>query len=143
MIDLEHSYNMARACAGDPEMSRLEFVSEYIFEFTTYAPKYSELFASKALEVCTAISAGATFDYISDEDNHRWYLLMVNMPFFADRLNWGTSIRGAWWDNITFELTSCGLWDGTAQTLDVQLSYDEWLAFIADLITFAAKEVQT
>lgn len=138
MIDLEHSYNIARA--DDPDMSRLEFLAAYIFDFTTYAPAYSELFASKALEVCAVISAGKNFGYISDESNHQWYLLMVNMPFFVERLNWGTSIRGAWWDHKDFELSSCGLWDGETQTLDIKFTYNEWVAFIADLIAFGKKD---
>lgn len=138
MIDLEHSYNMA--CADDHELSRLEFLATHIFKFTTYATEYSERFAAKALEVCAAISAGKTFGYIADESNHQWYLLMVNMPFFEARLNWGTSIRGAWWAEEDFELSSCGLWDGDCQSLDIRLTREEWLTFIADLIAFAKKD---
>lgn len=135
-IDLEHSY--AKACYSDPDVSRLEYLSDYIFDFTTYDGGMAELFARKALEVCAAINDRRTFDYIKDEDGHRWYLLMVNMPFFAGRLDWGTSIRGAWWAHEPQKLESCGIWRGDEQVLSVEFTRDEWQAFIADMIRFAA-----
>lgn len=55
----------------------------------------SVLFARKAVEVCAAINDRQTFDYINDPNDYLWYLLMCNMPFFAERLECGISIRGA------------------------------------------------
>lgn len=137
MIDLEHSYNVERKDL--PELSRLEFLADYIFGFTTYAKSYSELFTAKALEVCAAISAQHNFKYIENDENHQWYLLMVNMPFFENKLNWGTSIRGAWWDHQEFQLVTCGLWDGDTQVIDPTFTYDEWLVFIDELIAFSKR----
>lgn len=133
---LEHSYAMT--IYSEPG-SRLEFLSDFIFDFTTYDSKMSELFARKALEVCAAINARTTFDYIENPENYRWYLLMVNMPFFAGRLDWGTSIRGAWWDNGEQTLESCGLWRGAEQVLSLKMQFAEWLQFIDALIAFAAE----
>ena len=76
-------------------ISRLAYLSEYIFKFTTYETTYSELFAKKALEVCAAINDRKTFDYINNPEGHLWFLLMCNMPFFRSKLDWGTSIRAA------------------------------------------------
>lgn len=84
----------------DGELSKSEFLSSFVFDFVTYEEKFTELFVAKALEVCDAVSQGKTFDYIADEERRQWYLLMVNMPFFVDRLSWGSSIRGAWWEFI-------------------------------------------
>ena len=139
MVDLEHSFNMAGQIA-DERGSRLEFLADHVFDFTTYDSAMSELFAAKALDVCVAISNGTTLDYIKAEDNYRWFLLMVNMPFFAGRLEWGTSIRGAWWDYGPQKLESCGLWRGEEQTLTVEFTRDEWLAFIAAVVAFAATD---
>lgn len=119
---LEEGYE---AIASTDPIGRLEYLSDYIFNFTTYDGEIAELFASKALEVCAAISGRTTFDYIKDAEQYRWYLVMVNMPSFADKLEWGTSVRGAWWGeppHARIKFDSCGLW------LDNQQLYEpmEW-----------------
>ena len=136
---LEHSYAMA---AGDecPPDSRLEFLGEQIFGFTTYDGEMSAMFAGKAIEVCDAINKGATFDFIKDPERYRWFLLMCNMPFFAGRLNWGTSIRGAWWD--TNKLESCGLYEGEEQLLELHFTREEWAEFAKALVVFVQGEVR-
>lgn len=122
--------------SGGPR-SRLAYLSDFIFDFTTYDDEMSELFATKALEVCSALNERKTFAYIEDPDNYRWYLLMCNMPFFHERLGWGTSIRGAWWHN-DIEFNSSGLWlDGEQIVDDIKFTADEWKAFIAAAIEFS------
>lgn len=116
--------------------SRLEYLGNFIFDFTTYDGSMSELFASKALEVCSAISGKTTFQYIEDPLNYQWSLLMCNMPFFAKRLEWGTSIRGAWWDGPKIKLDSCGLC-GYDQVEALELTTAQWHEFIEALIEFA------
>lgn len=139
---LEHSYSMTKDVMD--VRTRLEFLGEYIFNLTTYDIEMSELFARKALEVCTAISDRATFDYIKDADNYRWYLLLCNVPFFADRLQWGTSIRGAWWGihgDKVLTLGSCGLWEGDSQILKpMEFAREAWDDFIHAMVRFAADE---
>jgi len=137
---LEHSY--AVECAFNIDsghvLSRLEYLSEQIFNFTTYDSAMAELFGQKAIEVCKAILDGHTFKYIEAHERHIWYLTMVNMPFFAGRLDWGTSIRGAWWSHGPVTFSSCGLWIGEEQLSDVlNFSADEWKRFVASLIGFA------
>lgn len=127
----------------ESQQSRLTYLSEYIFDFTTYDGGVAELFATKALEVCAAISDGKTFDYIKDPDNYQWYLLMCNMPFFAERLSWGGSIRGAWWDN-SITLDSCGLFLDGGQIVDtMEFTRDEWAEFIAAVLAFATAKGET
>jgi uncharacterized cupin superfamily protein len=65
---------------------------------------------------------------------------MVNMPFFARRLEWGTSVRGAWWDHAAQTLESCGIWRGKEQAVSVQFTRDEWMRFIAALVEFAGAD---
>lgn len=128
---LEHSFDVGKAC-GEFN-NKLEFLSEHIFDFTTYDSEMASLLGGKALEVCTVINDKKTFDYIKDKDNYRWYLLMCNMPFFEGKLEWGTSIRGAWWslygDNV-FELSSCGLYVEGEQLLDLKLNEKQWDSFV-------------
>jgi hypothetical protein len=128
---LENGYADMRGI-NDGDASRLEYLSDHVFDFTTYDSGMAALFARKALEVAEAISEGKTFDYFADDENYRWYLVMVNMPFFAGKLDWGTSIRGAWWGHDGIE-AECPLWGhGT-----MKFTRDEWAHFISALIEFA------
>lgn len=139
---LEYSYKTQKD-NGDSE-SRLEYLSECVFDFTTYDESISELFASKALEVCLSITNRTTFDYQNKSaDNYRWYLLMCNMPFFADRISWGGSVRGAFW-YITnahyFSIYSCGFWEDDNQIENpVQFDLKQWDQFILDMVEFASE----
>jgi hypothetical protein len=133
---LEESYAVVCDHSGQ-QMTRLGYLADYIFDFTTYDSAMGELFASKALEVCEAVSDGKTFEYIEDPENYKWYLLMCNMPFFDGRLEWGTSIRGAWWDYGGTEFDTCGLWLNGKQITDtMKFSAPMWRDFIAALLSF-------
>lgn len=138
---LEEGYKETAALLDDT--SRLEFLADHIFNFTTYEGDYSELFAKKALEVCAAISDRKTFEYIAQPEGRLWYLLMVNMPFFSDKLEWGTSIRGAWWGaqpHNTIEFSSCGLFlDGEQLYKPMKFTEDQWREFVAAVIAFGAE----
>ena len=132
------------AFASTDPIGRLEYLSDYIFDFTTYDDEMAELFARRALEVCAAISNSTTFDYIKDAAQYRWYLVMCNMPFFADKIEWGPSVRGAWWgeppqEKIKFD--SCGLWlDGEQLHEPMDFTRDQWREFIAAVLAFGSEE---
>jgi len=133
---LNHSYETVKE---ETNIERCEYLAEYIFEFTTYENVVSSLMAQKCLEVCKAISDRKTFEYIETKEGNLWYLIMVNMPFIADKITWGTSIRGAFWEN-RIKITSCGLYAGFEQVLELELTVADWIEFIEDMILFA-KEV--
>lgn len=134
---LEEGFAETRTWNEAPPYSRLMFLGDFIFNFTTYDDEASALFASKALEVCAAINDRKTFEYITDSENYRWYLWLCNTPFFANRLDWGTSIRGAWWNFGDTEYTSCGLWlDGQQECGTLKFTSDQWRAFIAAMLEF-------
>lgn len=138
---LEHSYSLVEQMQEAPPRSRLEYLSQHIFDFTTYETEADQLFARRAVEVCAAVSDGKTFEYIADDQGRIWYLLMVNMPFFIGRLEWGTSIRGAWWAMPT-PFDSCGLFVGDSQQTDWTFSAQEWDAFVRAIIAFAQPEME-
>ncbi len=144
---LEYSFKHDNYVNECHDRSRLAYLSEHVFDFTTYDSEMDELFARKAVEVSKAIYVMATYEYISfDEDSHKWYLIMCNMPFFAHRLEWGASIRGAWWINSAgfyYVLDSCGLWAEGEQIVEMMhLSGDEWAKFIRAVIDFAQPEMK-
>lgn len=136
---LQESHKETAENRDDPTLEKLEFLADDIFGFTTYDNVVSSMMAQKALEVCKAISEKKTFDYIASEEGNLWYLVMVNMPFFANRLEWGTSIRGAWWDlwgDKEFTIKSCGLFYNGEQILELNLNETEWPKFIEAMIKF-------
>ena len=137
---LRDSYKETADNRDDPTLEKLEFLANDIFGFTTYENVVSSMMAKKALEVCKAISDKKTFDYIASEEGNFWYLVMVNMPFFENRLEWGTSIRGAWWDlrgDKEFIIESCGLFSDGEQILELKLNNSEWIKFIEAMANFS------
>lgn len=136
---LDNSYKIEKETSDFPPENRLEYLSEHIFNFTTYDTNMSILFASKMVDICAAINDGSTYGYIeTNEENYRWFVLLCNMPFFYRRLNWGTSIRGAWWDLEQPEFSSCGLWYGYNQVIEpLKFTNEEWKLFIKAIVEFA------
>lgn len=143
---LENSYKVISEDASACE-NKLEYLSEFIFDFTTYDSEMAVLFARKAVEVCAAINNRLTFEYISDPEDYKWFLLMCNMPFFVEKLEWGTSIRGAWWGYMPrkqkIEFESVGMWIGDDQICEkMKFNVDEWKKFIEILIEFVSDEMK-
>lgn len=120
------------------ETSNLAYLAGAIFGINTYDDEMDHLMAGKAIEVCRAISGKATFEYIKDAADYQWYLMMCHLPFFADRIDWGGSIRGAWWDSYGgVELRSCCLlFDGGSQINDVNFTESGWEDFISAVISY-------
>ena len=138
---LEHSFCMCKTHSEAD--NRLEFLGVNVFDFTTYDGEMDKLFGSKALEACKAINDKKTFEYQKDEENYKWYLIMVNMPFFEKKLEWGTSIRGAWWNlhgDAEFILSSCGMYEGEEQLLEMRFNSGQWGLFVDAMADFSAVE---
>ena len=91
---LENSYT--KYLEINNSISRLEFLSEEVFNFTTYDRHLSEKMAKNALRIIDAITSQKTFEFIENIEDYELYILYVNLPFFKERLDWGTSIRRAW-----------------------------------------------
>ncbi|NID06638.1 hypothetical protein HBF26_17215 [Luteibacter jiangsuensis] len=143
---LEHSWREAMETHGGPEQTRDEFLSMHVFGFTTYDGDQDATLAARAVDVCRAISAKATYEYINrSQEDYTWYLVMCNMPFFSQAISWGTSIRGAWWSapydsrgHRPIKLDSCGIYDGDEQLLGLEFTTAEWEVFIEAVIDFAS-----
>ena len=120
-----------------PPGSRVEFLAVHIFGFTTYDAELDALFGKRALEVFQAISEGRTLGYIQDKEQYRWYVIMCNMPFFAGRLDWGTSIRGAWWGIMQPTIESDGLFMNGKQIPALAFGCGQWADFVAAVVAFS------
>lgn len=123
-------------CNRDYKLSWMEYLSEYLFEFITENEQLAEVFAHMAVEVCIALSEETTYDYIKDLENYKNYLLMCNMAFFKDKIDWGISIRGSFWcgkeeDDFDIKLVSKVLGvDVEGEFICKVFTLEEWKCFI-------------
>lgn len=138
---LEYSYKNQQQ--EQPCDTRASWLSEYIFNFATYDDDIAESFGKRALEVCDAIHKRTTFDYIKNIENYTWFVAICNMPFFVNRIEWGTSIRGAFWKYDQPHLDSPGLHSPgvAAQFCRLQFnSSDDWVEFIDAVLAFGRSD---
>jgi len=117
--------------------TKLDFISDHIFNFITYDSSIGEGMAINALEVAVAINNGHTFEYIKSKEKYKNYITMINFPFFLSKIEWGTSVRSAWWTYGPVKLESCGIYVSGEQETDLIFTQNEWIAFINELNHFS------
>lgn len=126
LLQENYEYNKQFSC---PPESKLEYIGNYIFDFTTYCPEMDELFAKRMIEVLDCIYKKEQYEYHGESDEKfENYLLMVNMPFLVDKLEWGTNIFGAWFDFDNDLELDCGR---------IIVKNGEFKQFIKDLIDWS------
>ncbi len=97
ILDEIYKEEIQDGCIAPSE--KLEYVGGHVFDFTTYDGGLDIIFAKRMLEVIECIVNKTTFDYQQKSQEHyENYILMCNAPFLVRKLEWGTSIRGAWLD---------------------------------------------
>ena len=119
--------------------SKARFLVENIFELAVEDDELSAFYCSIIIDVCKALLNRTTYDYIKDEQNYKYYILVLNLPFFKDIIEWGVSIRGAWFTAgiEPYVLTSCGLFRGEEQICQLEFLEDvDICEFIQDIIDF-------
>lgn len=85
------------------KVTKYEWLSENVFELTTYDSSISELFGKKIVEVCRAILDRNTFKYIEKGENeYVTHILVCQVLEQFCWIEWGTSIRGAWFEEQHF-----------------------------------------
>ena len=87
--------------------SKSEYLAEVVFELAVYDESICEKLATKILDVIESILEGKTFQYIQlSEKHYEDFILLCNIPFLAEKIEWGTSIRGAWFDDsLEYKIT--------------------------------------
>ncbi|WCL51504.1 hypothetical protein [Leptospira sp. GIMC2001] len=76
-------------------LEKYEFLSS-IFEITTYDDELEKLLVDEVCEVIEVLLEQRNFEYIKDPDNYLKFIRALNSFFLRDKIQWGTSIRGAW-----------------------------------------------
>lgn len=77
---------------------KAEFIVENIFEIWTYSDSLNIDIANDILEVAEVIVNHQTFEYIKDKNNYKKFIIMANLFNKNELIEWGTSIRGCWFD---------------------------------------------
>lgn len=70
----------------------------YVFDICTYDSYLDELFMKAIIEVCKVIRDRTNFEYIKNEQDYIKYILVCQVLDNFHWIEWGTSIRGAWFD---------------------------------------------
>lgn len=81
------------------DMTKWEWASSVVFGLVTYDGYLDEKLVRKIIEVCKVILNKENYEYIEpDESNYTNYILVCQLLDRNGWLNWGTSIRGAWFE---------------------------------------------
>lgn len=94
----DHNAFMFHSEDNYEDLTKLEWLSSQIFEFTCYDGEIIPYLAQKMVEVLEVIVEKKQNEYLESLDNLRNYYLMINMPFLKDKLEWGVSVESAWFD---------------------------------------------
>lgn len=85
-------------CDIQEDTNKYEWAASNVFHIITYDGGLDELFVKIIIEVCEVILNRTSFEYIKDDDNYMSYILVCNLLSRNTWLEWGTSIRGAWFE---------------------------------------------
>lgn len=133
---IKTDYELCVQC--DIFQTKYEWAASSIFNLATYDGDLDELFVKKILEVIKVILDGTNFEYIKDETNYRAYILVCQLLKEMNWINWGSSIRGAWFDDF--------ISDEEVSPLFVPHTYEDRLLYpskenIVELIKFMEEEL--
>ena len=96
--------------------NKYNWAATEVFDLTTYDDNLDHLFVEKIVDVCKAILDGQTFEYIGNKDRYVTYILVCQLLDKFHWIEWGTSIRGAWFEE------QHGVWGKSKDILNEQ----EW-----------------
>lgn len=89
----------AEHCDGAENENKYDWCANYVFMLFTYDEELAEIFIKKIFEVCKAILERKTFEFIKESDEkYRQFIIVCNLLCRFEWINWGTSIRGAWFE---------------------------------------------
>lgn len=80
--------------------TKWEWAAHKVFNLCTYDGYLDELFVKKIIEVCKAILDRKTFEYMAVDETQHYidYIVICQWLNQLGWIEWGTSIRGAWFD---------------------------------------------
>lgn len=91
-------HRIVRETSFEIKISKSEFISKDIFNIITYDEGLTIDIANDILEVAEVIAKRQNFEYIKDESNYKKFIIVANLFYKNGLIEWGTSIRGCWFD---------------------------------------------
>ncbi|EGT5015215.1 hypothetical protein CDIF29631_04015 (plasmid) [Clostridioides difficile] len=82
---------------GTVKDMKMIFVTK-LFGIITYDERLDIEFGKSIIEVMKSIQSRNNFDYIKNKKKYRQYILIANLLASNGWVEWGSSIRGAWFD---------------------------------------------
>ena len=76
--------------------TKYEWAAREVFDLTTYDGELDELIVKKIIEVLKVILDKTNYEYIKNRENYINYILVCQLLDKFNWIDWGTSIRGAW-----------------------------------------------
>ena len=113
---------------------RCLFLASELLDITTYDDGLSVEFGEMILETMIQIKNQTTFKYIEDKEKYKQFILSCN--FLNGWLEWGTSIRGAWFNYYDSKIsTPCSFYNVGYHNDTFKLSEDftNWLIDFLDV----------
>ena len=95
---LKAHYDFYADCYDDA--SKYKWAASNVFDLTTYDGDLDERFVKAIIEVCKVIFEKSNFNYIEGDGNYVKYILVCQLLDKFQWIEWGTSIRGAWFDGL-------------------------------------------
>lgn len=83
----------------NPAGTKFDWAASEIFDLVTYDYELNEFLVRKILKVCKVILDRNVYDYIYDKEQYLTYILVCQMLHAKNWIEWGTSIRGCWFDS--------------------------------------------
>lgn len=83
----------------DDENNVYGWAASNIFDLTTYDDELDELFVKVIVGASKVILTRQSYGFIKDESMYVAYILVCNLFEHKKWINWGTSIRGAWFED--------------------------------------------
>lgn len=99
VIDIYRAHYEEVCSWHEDEYDKYEWAANYIFDLCTYDAELDEKFVKAILEICQVIIDKENFYYIYNDKNYTTYILVCQLLNNFQWIDWGTSIRGAWFEN--------------------------------------------
>lgn len=130
------------------DYSKYTWAAHNIFNLTTYDDWLDEVFVKDIIEVCKVILEDRNYEYIKNEQHYIKYILVCQMFENFRWIEWGTSIRGAWFQEEYFKPFGS---DEVIKSRDIleELEWGEWNAVkkkhekhVIDTVPFTVENIK-
>ena len=121
----------------DEGITKAEFILQMFHIYPYESGENANFLAEKVLNVIKAITKRETFEM--HEEDTCWYLAVCHFSQIQNKITWGTSIRGAYWDT-PITLDACCIFYNGNQILNKEFTGDNWGTFTLDLYNFYYNE---